>query len=163
MIRKALLWLCHIPTDGPRSILLLRLMAGGVFLWEGILKFVYTNQGVGRFAKLGFPDGVAQLVASYEIVGGLALIVGIATRWAAVPFIFEMLVAVATTKIALYLGTSPLALPPSPPQIGIWAVLHEIRSEYAQMLTAMFLALNGPGRWSIDEWMKGKHRFAKSS
>ena len=32
-----------------------RLMAGGVFLWEGVLKFVYANQGVGRFTKLGFP------------------------------------------------------------------------------------------------------------
>ena len=30
-------------------------MAGGVFFWEGLLKFVYTNQGVGRFARLGIP------------------------------------------------------------------------------------------------------------
>ena len=34
---------------------MIRVMAGTVFLWEGILKFVYANQGVGRFTKLGFP------------------------------------------------------------------------------------------------------------
>jgi hypothetical protein len=36
------------------------------------------------------------------------------------------------------------------PQVGIWAVLHEIRSEYAQMLTVLFLLVNGPGEWSLD-------------
>ena len=66
-------WLVNPPTNGPRSILFLRLMAGGVFFWEGILKFVYTNQGVGRFTKLGipFPHESAVFVACLEIVGGL--------------------------------------------------------------------------------------------
>ena len=48
-------WLFNPPTDGPRATLLLRLMAGSVFLWEGIMKFVFPNQGIGRFTKLGFP------------------------------------------------------------------------------------------------------------
>jgi putative oxidoreductase len=61
-----------------------------------------------------------------------------------------MLVAMASTKIPLYLGTSPLPLPPVPPQIGFWAVLHEIRSEFAQLLNCAFLLLVGPGAWSID-------------
>ena len=66
-------WLTNPPTDGPKSILLLRLMAGGVFFWEGILKFVYTNQGVGRFTKLGipFPHFTATFIGCLEIVGGL--------------------------------------------------------------------------------------------
>jgi len=32
----------------------------------------------------------------------------------------------------------------------MWAVLHEVRSEYAQLLTVLFLMINGPGRWSLD-------------
>jgi uncharacterized membrane protein YphA (DoxX/SURF4 family) len=145
-------WLAAPPTGGPKSILLLRLMAGGVFLWEGILKFVYTNQGVGRFTKLGmpFPHFTADFVAVLEIVGGLLLLSGLFTRWIAVPFLVEMVVAILSTKISLYLGTSPLPLPPAPPRIGIWAVAHEIRSDYAQLLTTAFLLLNGPGRWSLD-------------
>jgi len=47
-------------------------------------------------------------------------------------------------------------LPPSPPQLGIWAVLHEVRSEYAQLLTTAFLLINGPGKWSLDALLLGK-------
>ena len=145
-------WLLSPPPKGPGAIVLLRLMAGGVFLWEGILKFVYTNQGVGRFTKLGFPAPHFTATADgwFEIIGGILLLSGFLTRLIAAPFIIEMLVAMASTKIPLYLGTSPLPLPPVPPQVGFWAVLHEIRSEYAQLVTCSFLLLVGPGRWSID-------------
>jgi putative oxidoreductase len=155
-MNKALIWLLNPPTTGPKSTLLLRLMAGGVFLWEGILKFVYPNQGVGRFMKLGMPVPAltADFVACLEIVGGLLLLSGLLTRLIAVPFIFEMIVAILSTKIALYLGTSPLPLPPALPKVGMWAVLHEVRSEYAQLMTVIFLLANGPGRWSLDAWLQ---------
>ena len=145
-------WLLNPPVDGPRSVVFLRLMAGAVFFWEGVMKFVFPNQGVGRFTKLGFPAPHFTATADgwFEIVGGLLLLTGLLTRFVAVPFIIEMIVAMASTKIPLYLGTSPLPLPPVPPQIGFWAVLHEIRSEYAQLLTCAYLLMDGPGRWSLD-------------
>jgi uncharacterized membrane protein YphA (DoxX/SURF4 family) len=161
-MKKFLSWLMTPPVDGPKSTLLLRLMAGGVFFWEGLLKFVYVNQGVGRFAKLGipFPHFTATSIAYLEIVGGLLLLSGLMTRLIAIPFVAEMIVAILSTKISLYLGTSPLPLPPVPPTIGFWAVLHEIRSEYAQIMTVIFLLTNGPGKWSLDalllrRWRKG--------
>jgi len=134
---------------------LIRLMAGGVFFWEGILKFVYVNQGVGRFTKLGmpFPVFTADFVGGLEIVGGLLLMAGFLTRLIAIPFVIEMIVAMLSTKISLYLGTSPLPLPPAPPKIGVWAVLHEIRSEYAQIMVVLYLLINGPGKWSLDAVM----------
>jgi len=145
-------WLLNPPIDGPKATLLIRVMAGAVFVWEGILKFVYPNQGIGRFTKLGFPVPHFTATADgwLEIIGGILLLTGLLTRFIAVPFIIEMVVAMASTKIPLYLGTSPLPLPPVPPQIGFWAVLHEIRSEYAQLLNCAFLLLVGPGPWSID-------------
>ena len=145
-------WLLNPPDDAPSATILLRLMAGGVFLWEGILKFVYVNQGLGRFAKLGFPfpQPTATFVGSLEIVGGILFMTGFLTRLIAVPFIIEMFAAILSTKIALYLGNSPLPLPPVPPQIGLWAVLHEVRSEYAQLMTSVFLLIAGPGVWSLD-------------
>ena len=85
-----------------------------------------------------------------ETVGGLLILVGLGTRFVAVPFLIEMVVAMLSTKIGLYLGTSPLPLPPSPPLTGFWAVLHEVRSEYAQLLTVAFLLWAGPGPWSLD-------------
>jgi len=155
-MKKLIEWFVNPPSDGPAAILLLRLMAGGVFFWEGILKFVYTNQGVGRFTKLGFPfpEMTANFVATTEIIGGLFLLLGLFTRITSFYFIIEMAVAILSTKVALYLGTSPLPLPPAPPKMGIWAVLHEIRSDYAQILTCSFLLLQGAGRKSLDNFFR---------
>jgi len=152
MIRKTWTWLLTPPLEGPPVTAAIRLMAGSVFFWEGLLKFVYENQGVGRFTKLGFPFPLftATFVGWLEIGGGLLLMLGIGTRLVAIPFIVEMLVAMLTTKPRLFLGTSPLPLPPVPPQLGMWAVLHEIRSEYAQVMSCVFLLAAGPGRWSLD-------------
>jgi len=164
-MKNAWYWLTHPPTNGPNSTLLLRIMAGGVFFWEGILKFVYANQGIGRFTKLGmpFPHFTATFVGILEIVGGLLVLSGLMTRIIAIPFIFEMIVAILSTKISLYLGTFPLPLPSSPPQVGIWAVLHEVRSEYAQLLTAAFLVINGPGGWSLDALLRKKSATRSNS
>ena len=163
-MKNVFTWLMNPPTDGPKSALVLRLMAGGVFLWEGILKFVYANQGVGRFTKLGmpFPHFTADFVGGLEIVGGLLLLSGLLTRLIAIPFIVEMIVAVLSTKITLYLGTSPLPLPPAPPRAGMWAVLHEVRSEYAQLLTSVFLLINGPGKWSLVALVRREKQPAAS-
>jgi len=161
MLQKVIDWLLNPPQSAPRSTILIRLMAGGVFFWEGILKFVYVNQGIGRFTKIGLPapGPMAHFVAVLEIVGGLLVMSGFLTRLIAVPFIIEMIVAILSTKVALFLGTSPLPLPPAPPQIGIWAVLHEIRSDYAQIMCALFLLIAGPGPWSLDGILARASRF----
>src|SRR5580658_8895785 len=151
-LKRLVDFLFNPPLTAPRSTLVMRLMVGGVFLSEGILKFVYPNQGVGRFTKLGIPmpELTATFVGGLEIVGGILLIAGLFTRVIAIPFIVEMVVAILTTKIALYLGTSPLPLPPAQPKVGFWAVMHETRSDYAQILTSVFLLVAGPGSWSLD-------------
>ncbi len=102
-----------------------------MFFWEGLLKFAYVNQGIGRFTKLGMPTpGVlAPAIAVLEIGGGLLVMSGLATRFISVPFIIEMIVAILATKVLLYLGTLPLPAPPAPPRVGAWA---------------------GPGPWSLD-------------
>ena len=150
--RNLIRFFARCSTSAPRSALLIRLMAGGVFLSEGLLKFTYVNQGIGRFTKLGMPlPGVlAPAIAILEIVGGLLLASGLGTRLISVPFIVEMVVAILSTKIALYFGTSPLPKPAAPPFSGWWAVLHESRSDYAQLMCCIFLLINGPGAWSLD-------------
>jgi len=159
-MKKFIEYLMSPPVTGPSSILFLRLMAGGVFFWEGLLKFAYPNQGVGRFTKLGFPfpDVLANFIGTAEIIGGLLILFGLLTRIVVLFFIGEMIVAILSTKISLYLGTSPLPLPPAPPKVGFWAVLHEIRSDYAQTLTCLFLFIEGAGRLSLDAFLKRKAR-----
>jgi putative oxidoreductase len=97
-----------------------------------------------------FPVFTADFVGGLEIVGGVLVMAGFLTRLITIPFVIEMIVAMLSTKISLYLGTSPLPLPPAPPKIGVWAVLHEIRSEYAQIMVVLYLLINGPGKWSLD-------------
>jgi putative oxidoreductase len=159
-LRKLIDWLFVSPVSAPRATLLVRLMAGGVFLSEGILKFVYANQGVGRFTKLGipFPEFTANFIGVLEIVGGILLMAGLLTRFIAIPFIIEMVVAILTTKVALYLGTSPLPLPPALPKVGFWAVMHESRSDYAQLLNCAFLLAVGAGPWSLDALLQMRSR-----
>jgi uncharacterized membrane protein YphA (DoxX/SURF4 family) len=151
-IRSLARWVFVPPVAAPRATWLIRMMAGAVFLSEGILKFVYTNQGVGRFTKLGMPvpELTATFVGTLEIVGGLCLLFGLLTRFFSIAFIIEMIVAILSTKISLYLGTSPLPAPAAPPKIGFWAVMHETRSDYAQLLTSLYLLVVGPGPWSLD-------------
>src|SRR5437763_450039 len=116
--KKGISWLFQNPADGPASSALLRLMAGSVFLWEGVMKFVFPNLGVGRFAKLGFPlpGATSTFVALLEIIGGSLVMAGWQTRLFSVLFASEMIVAMLSTKISLFLGHYPLALPSSPPQ-----------------------------------------------
>src|ERR1700759_635338 len=151
-MKKLIDWFANPPVVGRSAFLIIRLMAGAVFFWEGILKLVYVNQGVGRFTKLGFPfpDITAHWIAAGEIIGGLLLILGIFTRFVSFYFIIQMIVAVLSTKIDLYFGTSPLPMPPALPKMGFWAVLHEIRSDYAQILACLFLLIEGAVRRSLD-------------
>ena len=153
MLHRLLQWFFHPPDAAPPATLLIRLMAGGVFLWEGVMKFVFpTTLGVGRFLKLGIPvpEFMAPFVGVMEIVGGALFVLGLFTRMAALPLLIDIVVAIASTKIPLLLGTSPLPPPPVPPQVGFWAVLHEIRSDDAQLFCSLFLLLVGAGPWALD-------------
>jgi hypothetical protein len=41
----------------------------------------------------------------------------------------------------------------------MWAVLHEIRSDYAQIMSVLFLLVAGPGPWSLDAVLaRARHR-----
>ncbi len=146
-------WFLEPPDTAPRATILIRVMAGSVFFWEGVMKFVFpATLGVGRFTKLGipFPGPTASFVGWVEMLGGLMLIAGLLTRVAALPLIIDMIVAMLTTKVPLYLGTYPLAPPPVAPQSGFWAVLHEIRSDEPQLLCSLFLLAVGAGPWALD-------------
>ncbi len=141
-----------VRADGPAANLLVRLLIGGVFLSEGIQKFVYPDAlGVGRFAKIGIPapSVMAPFVGIVEIGCGLLVLVGLLTRVAAVPLIIDMLVAIATTKIPILLKG------------GLWAMAHEARTDYSMLLGSVFLLLAGAGRISLDARIAGPTRRAR--
>lgn len=130
-----------VTTTAPRATVLVRLMVGAVFLSEGIQKFLFAAQlGSGRFARIGLPapEILGPFVGSIEIVAGTLVLLGLATRLAAVPLIVIMTVALASTKWPILLDR------------GFWAAAHEARTDWAMFLGSWFLLIEGAGPWSLD-------------
>lgn len=71
------------------AVLVLRIALGAVFLVHGLTKlFVYTPKGTAAFfAAHGFPAWLAYPVMTWEILGGLLLMIGIKARWLALAFL----------------------------------------------------------------------------
>lgn len=143
-----------ITTRAPASVILIRLMAGAVFLSEGIQKFLYpADIGAGRFAEMGFgsPEFVASLVGTFEITCGALLLLGLLTRAAAIPLVIIMLTAIITTKVPILIGTDLGAFEVRDlDRYGFWAMAHETRTDWAMLLGSLFLLIQGAGRWSVD-------------
>lgn len=67
----------------PYAALLLRMSLGALLLAHGLLLkvFTFTIPGtVGYFESIGYPGAFAYLVIAGEILGGIALILGVWTR-----------------------------------------------------------------------------------
>jgi putative oxidoreductase len=130
-----------LTTDAPASVILIRLIVGGVVLSEGIQKFLFPDDlGIGRFAKIGIPapEVMAPFVGVCEIVCGVLFFLGLLTRFAAITMITNMFVAISTTKVPILLKS------------GFWSVAHEARTDYAMLLGSIFLLVVGAGALSLD-------------
>ncbi len=128
-------------THAPAAVIIIRLMVGGIFISEGIQKFLFPAEiGAGRFAKIGIPSSefVAPFVGCFEIACGSLVLLGLLTRLAVIPLVIVMLTAIATTKIPILLND------------GFWKMAHEARTDWSMLLGCLFLLVVGAGRWSFD-------------
>lgn len=82
----------------PYAALVLRVTLGALFLAHAGLKlFVFTPAGTAKFfGSLGFPPELAYLVMTVEVLSGIALILGVWTRYAALAGIPVLLGAIFT-------------------------------------------------------------------
>jgi putative oxidoreductase len=121
----------------PPATLALRAAVGGVFLASGVIKFLFANQGAGRFAKIGLPapEQLAAFVGAVEVLGGTLIVVGLFTRLATIPLIIDMVVAIATTKVPLLFGPGPEPVG-ALPKIGFWAFAYQARLDVAMLVAA---------------------------
>ncbi|MBD2748561.1 DoxX family protein [Microvirga sp. BT688] len=73
----------------PYAALILRITLGILFLAHAGLKFfVFTPAGAAQFfGSLGLPPALAYLTIAAEALGGIALILGLFTRWASLVLI----------------------------------------------------------------------------
>jgi len=137
-------------TTAPASTLLIRVVVGGVFLVEGIQKFLFPDAlGVGRFVKIGIPNPefFAPFVGGVEIVFGALLIFGLLTRLASIPLLVDISVAILTTKV------------PMLAKDGFWKMAHEARVDFSMLLGCLFLLIVGAGKISIDAGITRKQNI----
>lgn len=130
-----------LASKAPSATVLIRILVGWVFLSEGVQKFLFPAAlGVGRFAKIGIPapQFFGPFVGVVEIVCGALLIVGFLTRFASIPLLIDILVAIAITKI------------PMLSQAGFWGMMHEARTDFCMLLGLIFLLMVGSGTLSFD-------------
>lgn len=127
--------------------LLLRLGVGLTFFFAGLSKVMGGTAGVaGFFGKLGIPlPGVMGPFISYlELLGGLALILGLLTRVFGLLFICDMLVAILVAKL------------PAMGAKGIADGWTQIRTELLLLVGSASLAILGAGLFSVDAALLGE-------
>ncbi|MDQ7816435.1 MAG: DoxX family protein [Melioribacteraceae bacterium] len=132
--------------------LLIRIMIGTVFLSEGIQKFLYPDQlGVGRFIKIGLPipELFGYLVPVFEIVCGLLILIGLYTRFAAIPLIIIMTVAIISTKIPILLND------------GFWKMAHDSRTDWAMLIGSIIIMFADKGKLSVEKYLLKKSASRK--
>jgi uncharacterized membrane protein YphA (DoxX/SURF4 family) len=142
-----------------RTLPLVRLMVGVVFVSEGLQKFLLPAvRGPGRFADIGFPapEFFGFGVGSVEVICGVLVLFGLYTRWAAVPLAVIMVGALFTTKLPILLGHGfgPFVVRELD-AYGFWAMMHAARTDWAMLLGALVLAIAGAGPRSLDAFRSG--------
>lgn len=94
----------------PYAALILRVTLGILFLAHAGLKiFVFTPAGTaGFFSSIGLPGWLAYVIILWEVLGGIALILGIQTRIVAIAMIGPLLGALVTVHFpAGFFFTNP--------------------------------------------------------
>jgi uncharacterized membrane protein YphA (DoxX/SURF4 family) len=137
---------------GQSSNVVVRLLVALVFVPEGVKKFLFPEQwGAGRFMRIGIPapEAMAAFVGAVEVVFGLLLLLGLFTRLSVVPLLIDIAFAIATTKIPLLWHPTAVST-----KVGFWSMQAESRTDFAMLLSLVFLLLAGAGPFSLDGWWK---------
>ncbi|GAB1533525.1 MULTISPECIES: DoxX family protein [Brevibacillus] len=125
------------------SALILRVIAGLTFAIHGVAKFQMGLENVaGFFGTMGLPAFIAYLVAFLEVVGGIALILGLGTRVFAGALSVVMLGAIFKAKLAAgFMG-------------GEGGAGYELDLALLAMLVA--LGISGSTKFALDAILFGK-------
>jgi putative oxidoreductase len=120
------------------GLLVIRVALGAVFVAHGLQKmFVFGHAGVsGMLGQLGlpFPGVNAALITAAELGGGIALINGAFTRFAAAILAFSMIVAIATVHLSH----------------GFFAPMG-VEYPLTLLLVNLALVITGGGAYSLDQ------------
>lgn len=126
--------------------LVARITLGVLFVSTGWGKVHDLDKVTGFFTELGIPAPHlnAVMVSFVELIGGSLLLIGLASRLAALPLIASMAVAISTAQRENVHGLPDL--------FGL--------VEWTYLALLLWVACAGPGRVSLDHVLLGKKRRA---
>lgn len=119
------------------GFLLVRLALAFVFLNHGIAKLENLGGTIDFFQKVGLAEPVAYLVTAVEVLGGLAMLLGVFTEFTGVALAIEMTVTTFVLKF---------------PQ-GLMEVK---QLDLSMLLLALATVFGGPGAFALEQWFKKK-------
>ena len=124
-----------------------RVVLGGLFMMSGIQKLSGIDQFAASLAKNGIPVDIAPMLAwlgaAVETIGGLCIVLGLATSWAS-------LVLIAFTIVAAFIAHRFWQAPPEA------RMMQTAHFEKNMMIAGAFclLYVAGGGPYSIDRWRR---------
>ena len=129
--------------------LVARFTLGVLFVSTGWGKVHNLAKVTAYFGELGipFPGIQAPMVSFIELIGGALLVIGLATRLAAVPLMGSMAVAILTAQRENLHGLPDL--------FGL--------VEWTYFALLLWVALAGPGKISLDHLLFGHERAESKS
>jgi putative oxidoreductase len=124
-----------------------RILIGGIFVQSGFQKLLGLDTFAAGLARNGIPDAFAQVLApvgaTIEFVGGLAIVLGLMTRYAAVLMILFVIVATLISH-----RFWPLAGAERRTQAVQFAKNAAIIGGF------LYVLATGAGRVSLDRWWR---------
>ena len=116
-----------------------RIVVGWVFLWSGWTKLNALPRMIENFREWGIPapEFFTPLASGIEFVGGILILIGLLTRFTAVPMMIVMAVAIVSAK---------------------WVEVDSLETflgfdEVAYFVMFGWLAIAGPGPLSVDHYV----------
>jgi putative oxidoreductase len=130
-------------------ILVSRILMSAVFIVYGSLKFmdvtsIVNNPGTKRFMDLvasgaAVPTWLGYVIAAIELFGGLAILIGVKTRWVAWAFVVYVIIVTALGHPFWTMEGAARA-----------ANQANFYKNLAIMAAYLLLAVTGAGRYSVD-------------
>jgi putative oxidoreductase len=141
--RTATLLRAAEPYGQSAVLLALRLVYGGLFARTGWGKLMNFERTRGFFESLGLPTPafMVALVATTELVGGIVLVLGAGTRFAAAALTGVMVTAFATAHAAEAFQSLSAFTEQAP---------------YPFLVATLVLLAFGAGRLSVDGWLRAR-------